>query len=107
MKILALLTFTVSSLLATSYAVKPDGSGNYTTIQACANVALAGDTCLVAAGTYPEHVTTKCAGTGASSRVTFKANGAVTMQGFKIQHPYVTIDGFEMKDRTASAIIEL
>src|SRR6266481_4921366 len=39
-------------LLATNYTVKSGGGGNFTTIQACANVAVAGDTCTVYAGSY-------------------------------------------------------
>src|SRR5690242_7171969 len=37
---------------AATLSVKAGGGGNYTTIQACANVAVAGDICMVYAGTY-------------------------------------------------------
>jgi hypothetical protein len=76
--------------------VRPDGSGNFTTIQACANAAMAGDTCLVSAGTYPEHVRTMAGGISENARVTFKAQGVVTMRGFDIRHAYVTVEGFEV-----------
>ena len=103
----------------TTYTVKKDGTGNYTTIQACADVAKAGDTCLVYPGNYPERVDTKFGGTSSNpstcvpvvgtypnlvsnsaicdaQRITFKANGLVTMQGFWIRHPYVTVEGFDI-----------
>jgi hypothetical protein len=76
--------------------VKKDGSGNYTTIQACANAAVAGDICLVYPGTYAENVDTVTGGTSDSSRIKFKAEGAVTMHGFDIKHPYITIEGFDI-----------
>ena len=84
------------STLAAEYTVRADGAGSFPTIQACANAALPGDTCLVQAGTYPEHVKTAAGGTGDDNRVTFKAQGVVTMRGFEVRHPFVSIDGFDM-----------
>ena len=81
---------------AATYAVKADGSGDFTTIQACAEGARAGDTCMVYAGIYNEHVKTTAGGSGDSARITFKAQGVARMQGFDIQHPYVTVDGFDI-----------
>ena len=52
--------------------------------------------CLVYPGVYSEHVKTVNGGTGESGRITFKASGVVTMQGFEVRHPYVTIDGFDI-----------
>jgi hypothetical protein len=77
----------------------------YTTIQLCANAAVAGDTCLVNAGTYPEQVVTKSGGSSDSNRVTFKANGAigtVVVRGFDIRHPYVTVNGFDITGTSAN-----
>src|SRR5687767_12758230 len=65
--------------------VKHDGTGNYSTIQACATAARAGDTCLVNAGVYNEYVKPAAGGTSDSARITFKAQGVVTMQGFDIR----------------------
>src|SRR5688572_32354630 len=87
---------------ASNFTVKLDGSGNFTTIQACAKAANAGDTCLVYAGTYPEYVETVAGGTSETARLVFKAQGVVTMQGFNIRHPYVTVDGFNITGRTGS-----
>lgn len=71
------------------------GSGKtYATIQACANSAVAGDTCLVDAGTYDEAVQTMAAGTSEQTRIVFKASGAVTLKAFRIRHDYITVDGF-------------
>jgi protein-disulfide isomerase/uncharacterized membrane protein len=74
--------------------VKKDGTGNFTTIQACANAVQSGGTCLVYPGNYPEHIAT------ARGSVTFKASGLVTIEGFRIQHPYIVIDGFDITGYT-------
>ncbi len=68
----------------------------YATIQACANVADAGDTCLVSAGTYSEQVMTKKNGTSDTNRITFKANGKAVVNGFDIRNAYITVDGFDI-----------
>src|SRR3989344_861988 len=39
------------------YTVKKDGTGNYSTIQACLTAALPGETCVVGPGTYTENLT--------------------------------------------------
>ena len=94
--VVSTLVFCVSRAQAAEYTVRQDGKGSYTTIQACADAATAGDTCLVSAGTYAEHVSTKAGGTSDDNRVTFLASGTVTMRGFTVRHPYVTINGFDM-----------
>jgi hypothetical protein len=91
-----------SPVFAADYAVKKDGTGDFTTIQACADAARAGDTCMVYAGVYNEHVKTTAGGTGDATRVTFKAQGVVTMQGFDVRHPYVTVDGFDITGYTVN-----
>jgi hypothetical protein len=91
-----------------TYNVKQDGTGDFNTIQACANVAVAGSTCLVYPGTYAEFVFTKNNGTGESSRVMFKAEGSVTAQGFFIMNTYNTIDGFNLTGSTQySAVVHV
>jgi hypothetical protein len=82
--------------------VKQDGTGNYSTVQACANAAQPGDTCLVYAGNYPEAVSTARGGTGESSRIIFKAEGVATIKEFNFKHPYVTLDGFDITGSTAT-----
>jgi hypothetical protein len=85
----------------TVWTVKKDGTGNFTTIQAGANAAQPGDTCLVSAGTYDEHAMTARNGSGESGRITFKADGLVTMKGFDIKHSYITVDGFDITGYTS------
>jgi hypothetical protein len=91
---------------AASYTVKLDGSGHFTTIQACANAAQPGDTCLVYPGNYPEHPQTARAGTS-GNYITFKAvysaqakatlsNQLATTKGFRIRHPFIRIEGFDI-----------
>ncbi len=98
--VVGILLLPMSPALAADYTVKPDGSGSFRTIQACADAARAGDTCLVYAGVYNEHVGTVTGGTGETSRVVFRAQGTVTMQGFDIKHPWVTIEGFDITGQT-------
>src|SRR3989344_4707522 len=97
-----------SAASATTQAASTDCSSaavrcvpsEYLTIQACANAAVAGDTCRVAAGVYSEHVVTKIGGISEDQRIVFKADGAATMQGFDVKHPYVTVDGFDITGYT-------
>jgi hypothetical protein len=80
-------------LEATTYTVKTGGGGNYTTIQACANVAVAGDTCVVYAGTYSETVTPANSGTAGNS-ITYAVNpgDCVTVTGFSLGSlSYITL----------------
>ena len=63
-------------------ATREVGAGQtHTTIQACLNVAVAGDTCNVHTGTYTEQLTLQSSGTLAN-RITLKNNGSdvVTVQ---------------------------
>jgi hypothetical protein len=91
-------------LQATVYTVKAGGGGNYTTIQACANATVAGDTCTVYAGTYNEVVTLSRAGTGTngvcSACITFTANpgDTVNIYGFAIAANYNIVRGFTITD---------
>jgi len=77
--------------------VKQDGTGDFTTIQECANSVSAGKTCVVHSGTYNERVTVNANGT-ASQKITFRAEPArsVTMNGFKLFGDYVKIEGFRI-----------
>lgn len=93
---LGIVASLASSAHAADYSVKSDGTGSFTTIQGCADVARAGDSCIISAGVYNEHVKTAAGGTGESSRITFRAQGTVTMQGFEIRHPFVTVQGFDI-----------
>ncbi len=77
------------------YIIKKDGTGQFTTIQACADVVKAGETCRVYAGNYPERVTTKIAGTSVAP-VTFQGESGVYMQGFEIKKDYNKVDGFDI-----------
>lgn len=66
------------------------------TIQKAANTIRAGDTAIVRAGFYPERITTVRGGNSGSSRLTFQAEGEVSMRGWVINHPFVTVRGFRI-----------
>ena len=91
---LAIATLSSISLAATYY-VAQDGSGDFTTIQAAANVAQAGDTVIVNPGNYPEHVVTQADG-NSSNYITFRASGEVTVNDFDVTRSYIVIDGFNV-----------
>lgn len=92
-----LLAFTANSAFAANYNVKKDGTGNFTTIQACATAAVAGDTCLVGAGVYDERVIVANSGT-ADARIVFKSASTppAKVRGFTVNKNYITIEGFEL-----------
>jgi hypothetical protein len=66
------------------------------TIQKAVDVARAGDTVIVQAGIFNERITTKRGGTSESERITFQTLGSVVMRGWIINHPYITVRGFEI-----------
>ncbi len=78
---------------AATYTVKTGGGGNYATIQACANAAVAGDTCVVYTGKYNETPSLSHSGSSGSP-ITFAVNpgDCVTVTGFNLNSvSYVTI----------------
>ncbi len=89
-----------------TYTVKPDGSGHFTTIQACVNAAQAGQTCEVYDGTYNERVSSVRGGTSNSARISIAAatGQRPTVRGFSITHPYLTISGFTIHTGSTSSI---
>jgi hypothetical protein len=84
-------------VLAAVYDVKQDNTGHFRTVQECASSSFlsAGDTCLVHPGTYSEHVATAKGGS-AGNFITFKTQGTVEIEGFRIRHPYIRIEGFDI-----------
>jgi hypothetical protein len=70
---------------ATAYTVKAGGGGSFTTIQACATAAVAGDSCTVFAGTYAENPLPAASGS-AGNPITFKVNpgDCVSVHGFRL-----------------------
>ncbi|MDE1941146.1 MAG: peptidoglycan-binding protein, partial [Patescibacteria group bacterium] len=87
----------------TTLIVNQNGSGNFTTIQACADAVQPGQTCLVYPGAYDEHVVTKAAGT-ASAPIVFQATGGTAaITGFDVDHAYVTVKGFDVSNGGTAA----
>jgi hypothetical protein len=72
------------SALAANYTVKSDGSGDYTTIQACASAMSSGDTCTVYAGTYDENVTVPAGAAGNYKTITVNGSDIVSVLGFTL-----------------------
>lgn len=84
----------VSFPLAIHAAVLNVPSASYPTIQACANNAQPGDTCLVNAGTYSQRVAVNRDGTSGNP-ITFLADGAATVCGFDFSNAsHVRVIGF-------------
>ena len=67
------------------------------TIQKAAQNATPGNTIIVEAGSYPEHISVGRSGSS-NAPVTFQASGSVVTQGFTVKADYITIKGFEITD---------
>lgn len=96
----------LSSAWAATYYVAPpplgddantgtDSSQPWATIQNAADTMVAGDTVLVASGTYDERILTVRDGSPGNF-ITFQAEGLVEMNGFRINHDYIRVDGFDI-----------
>ncbi len=108
--VLAALWFlgSASAQAATYYVNATTGSDGRTTFQAqnsgtpwltiqkCANNAVAGDTCSVAAGVYNEAVSTSASGTDAAHMITFQGVGYVYITSMTIKHDWIKFDNFRM-----------
>lgn len=89
---------------ATVYHVSTEGDDTnagtetapWRTIQKAVTMAQPGDTVLVHAGVYLERIVTVRGGTGPNNRITFRAQGAVQMRGWVVNHPYITVEGFDI-----------
>jgi hypothetical protein len=101
------------------YYVSPDGDDSaegtadrpLRTIQRAVARAQAGDVVQVRAGFYEERVATVRSGTGEQGRITFNAEPGTRMLGWRINHAYITVRGFEIRGWSApsknSAYIEI
>jgi hypothetical protein len=79
-KLLLLFSFLlcVVSASATTYTVKQAGGGNFLTVGGCAGTAVAGDTCVIYAGTYNETVSPTNSGS-AGNPITYTINPGDTV----------------------------
>src|SRR3989344_3512456 len=94
--IFLLFLLVTANASARDYFVKQDGTGDFTTIQACANVAIAGDSCIVSAGRYDERVYAKNSGLSGSF-IEFKTSEGSVVKGFSLTgKSYIKIDGFKL-----------
>lgn len=116
MRFLILLLLTVCMAHATPYYVRTDGNdsnlgtsntsgGAWLTIQKAATTMIAGDSVTVAAGSYPERVSSVRAGT-LGNPITFTASGTVIMRGWDINHAYHIVDGFTVKYASNASRLE-
>jgi hypothetical protein len=87
---------------AATYTVKAGGGGNFTTIQACANAAVAGDTCTVFVGTYNEVVTVPAGTAGNYKTLTVNSGDTVNVYGFVI-NSHTKVNGFHITRPSAPA----
>jgi hypothetical protein len=104
------LTSALTCSAATYYVATDGDDGNpgtgplpWRTIQQAANVILPGDTVLVRQGHYDERVVTSRGGSAPNGRVTFEAEGAVVVRGWVINHPYLTVRGFQITGHSGTS----
>lgn len=65
-----------------------------------------GDTVVVHSGTYPERITTLRGGTSATNRITFRAVGRVEMRGWVVNHPFITVEGFDITGHATASVTD-
>jgi hypothetical protein len=102
--VVAILLLGATTLPAATYYTAFDGDdGNpgsaaqpWRTIQKAVNTLVAGDMVIVREGDYNERITTVRGGTSDSNRINFQADGEVTMKGWVISHPFITVRGFRV-----------
>ena len=90
-----LLLLPALRLQANTYTVKAAGGGNFTTVGQCAATAVAGDRCVIFAGTYNETVTPANSGSSGNP-ITFSTNpgDAVAVTAWNLGSlSYITIQG--------------
>lgn len=76
-----------------------------TVSHAAANVQ-AGDTVWVRSGIYDERVVTRRGGTSEAHRVRFLGQGNVTLRGFEVTQPYITVQGFEFTGHASTDVLD-
>lgn len=98
----------MSSLAATYYVTTIGNDGNlgssnspWLTVQKAANSMVAGDSAIIAEGTYAEVVQSKASGT-AGSPITFTGSGQTIVQGFGVSHDWNYVDNFTFTTSAAS-----
>ena len=83
-----------------TYRVRKDGSGDFTTINACVSAMAGGDTCLVGPGSYQERVRFPAGKSGTAARLTLikaETPGTVDTWGADTANcNYVRIEGFNV-----------
>jgi hypothetical protein len=105
-----LLILCIPLLMGATYTVGPSGK-NYTTIQGCLDVVVAGDTCDIYAGTYAELPITKASGSNSTTGlITIQAHGSDTVTldvvslnpawhtYFHIAHNYIKVNGIQISN---------
>lgn len=76
------------------------------TIQKGASMAQPGDVVVVHAGTYPERITTVRGGTSHTNRIVFRAQGVVEMRGWVVNHPFITVEGFDITGHATTSMTD-
>jgi len=65
-----------------------------------------GDVVVVHAGTYPERITTVRGGTSHTNRIVFRAQGVVEMRGWVVNHPFITVEGFDITGHATTSMTD-
>lgn len=107
LRMVIVLSLIFSSVVAhaTIYTVKTSG-GNFSTLQACSNTAVAGDTCEVYAGTYSGWTQSRSGTSG--NRISFIAHPGdtvtLTSDAFLSNTKFITVNGFHWSITVGRAV---
>lgn len=102
LKSIIVILLSLVQLSAVTLTVKAGGGGNYTTIQTCASAMSNGDTCVVYAGTYNEHVTLSAGGVGAYKMLQVNGTDLVYVLDFTVSS-HNKIVGFHIQNPSSPA----
>jgi hypothetical protein len=78
----------------------------FQTLKKGVEIARPGDVLIVREGLYSERITTVRGGSNELSRITIKAEGAVRMKGWIVNHPYITLEGFQISGHSGNSTVD-
>ncbi len=89
-----------------SDAAPGDATAPFRTIRRGVEALRPSDVLVVQHGYYDERVSTVRGGASHTARITIQSDGPVRMKGWIVNHPYITIRGFQVSGHSAPSVIE-